>query len=44
VCDRGSFDFLVWLVSTLGSPSLLRGVYGGFLLRLARARAKWLIY
>jgi energy-coupling factor transporter ATP-binding protein EcfA2 len=30
VCDRGSLDFLVWLVSTLGSTSLLRGVYGGF--------------
>jgi len=36
VCDRGSLDFLVWLVSTLNFPSLLRGVYGGFLLRLAR--------
>jgi hypothetical protein len=36
VCDRGSLDFLVWLVSTLGFTPLLRSVYSGFLLRLAR--------
>jgi energy-coupling factor transporter ATP-binding protein EcfA2 len=44
VCDRGSLDFLVWLVSTLGSASLLRGVYGGFLLRLARGEGPVYLY
>jgi energy-coupling factor transporter ATP-binding protein EcfA2 len=44
VCDRGSLDFLVWLVSTLGSPSLLRSVYGGFLLRLAREEGPVYLY
>jgi len=44
VCDRGSLDFLVWLVSTLGSTSLLRGVCGGFLLRLARGEGPVRLY
>jgi hypothetical protein len=44
VCDRGSLDFLVWLVSTLNSTSLLRGVYGGFLLRLARGEGPVYLY
>jgi len=44
VCDRGSLDFLVWLVSTLDSPSLLRGVCGGFLLRLARKEGPVYLY
>jgi Mrp family chromosome partitioning ATPase len=44
VCDRGSLDFLVWLVSTLNFPSLLRGVYGGFLLRLARREGPVYLY
>jgi len=44
VCDRGSLDFLVWLVSTLGSASLLRGVCGGFLLRLARKEGPVYLY
>jgi hypothetical protein len=44
VCDRGSLDFLVWLVSTLDSTSLLRGVYGGFLLRLARREGPVYLY
>jgi energy-coupling factor transporter ATP-binding protein EcfA2 len=44
VCDRGSLDFLVWLVSTLDSPSLLRGVCGGFLLRLARREGPVYLY
>jgi energy-coupling factor transporter ATP-binding protein EcfA2 len=44
VCDRGSLDFLVWLVSTLNSPSLLRGFYGGFLLRLARGEGPVYLY
>jgi len=44
VCDRGSLDFLVWLVSTLGSASLLRGVCGGFLLRLARGEGPVYLY
>ena len=44
VCDRGSLDFLVWLVSTLNFPSLLRGVYGGFLLRLARGEGPVYLY
>jgi hypothetical protein len=44
VCDRGSLDFLVWLVSTLNFPSLLRGVYGGFLLRLARKEGPVYLY
>jgi energy-coupling factor transporter ATP-binding protein EcfA2 len=44
VCDRGSLDFLVWLVSTLNSTSLLRGVYGGFLLRLARKEGPVYLY
>jgi hypothetical protein len=41
---RGSLDFLVWLVSTLDDPSLLRGVYGGFLLRLARKEGPVYLY
>jgi len=44
VCDRGSLDFLVWLVSTLNFPSLLRGVCGGFLLRLARREGPVYLY
>ena len=44
VCDRGSLDFLAWLVSTLGSTSLLRGVYGGFLLRIARKEGPVYLY
>jgi energy-coupling factor transporter ATP-binding protein EcfA2 len=44
VYDRGSLDFLVWLVSTLDSPSLLCGVYGGFLLRLARKEGPVYLY
>jgi energy-coupling factor transporter ATP-binding protein EcfA2 len=44
VCDRGSLDFLVWLVSTLGSTSSLRSVYGGFLLRLARREGPVYLY
>jgi energy-coupling factor transporter ATP-binding protein EcfA2 len=44
VCDRGSLDFLVWLVSTLNFPSLLRGVCGGFLLRLARGEGPVYLY
>ena len=35
VCDRGSLDFIVWVIVTLDYPRFLRGVYGGFLLRLA---------
>jgi len=34
-CDRGFLDFIVWVVVTLDYPGFLRGVYGGFLLRLA---------
>jgi len=35
VCDRGVSDFIVWVVVTLEYPGFLRGMYGGFLLRLA---------
>ena len=35
ICDRGFLDFIVWVVVTLNYPGLLRGLYGGFLLRLA---------
>jgi len=35
ICDRGFLDFIVWVVVTLDYPGFLRGLYGGFLLRLA---------
>jgi len=35
ICDRGILDFVAWVIVTLNYPGLLRGVYGGFLLRLA---------
>jgi len=34
VCDRGSLDFLVWLVVTLDAPWVLRSVIGRLLLGL----------
>ena len=44
VGDKGFLDFFVWLVSTLNFPSLLRGVYGGFLLKLARGEGPVYLY
>jgi len=35
ICDRGFLDFIVWAIVTLDYLGFLRGVYGGFLFRLA---------
>ena len=43
VCDRGSLDFLVWLVATLDAPWVLRSVIGRLLLGLvSRANVVYL--
>ena len=42
--DRGVYDFIVWLATTLHTRSFLRGLLGRFLLALALRERKILLY